>query len=328
MQPWREDTYARPSNWFFHCKILIEHLPLYAWCEDGIHQAIGDVCSFDYIEPVSFTQENTEILQCWVWMWHPNQLPRSKLTMVFPEGAGRSRPGVTAAAPMGGMVNLIIHLDSYLDWTPAAASRTPSSHASGRPSSTSSRFDGRSFPFFQESVWCPGMLDGRATRAEAPRQRNTCMGASPVRRDQDLEDEDRRGPRRHWGERHGSFGWSAVPERYSGGPANRYRSRSPALYGHRHDLAEEDVYTLETRGRCRRRSPHPRRDYVSRSAETMKVGSVVACCLQGTVGTSWSLRGWPGVARCGRTVAARCMGCWGMEPLTISAHFVSSRILS
>ncbi|KAF8700743.1 hypothetical protein HU200_034098 [Digitaria exilis] len=198
MQPWREDTYARPSNWFFHCKIFIEHLPLYAWCKDGVLQAIGDVCSFDYIEPVSFTQENTEILQCWVWMWHPDQLPRSKLTTVFPEGAGRSRPGVTVAAPMGGMVNLIIHLDSYLDWTPAAASRTPSSHASGRPSSTSSRFDGRSFPFFQEFVWCPGMLDGRATRAEAPRHRNTYRGASPVRRDQDLEDEDRRDPRRHW----------------------------------------------------------------------------------------------------------------------------------
>ncbi|KAF8725420.1 hypothetical protein HU200_019939 [Digitaria exilis] len=203
-------------------------------------------------------------------MWHPDQLPHSKLTTVFPEGVGRSRPGVTAAAPMAGMVNLIIHLDSYLDWTPAAASRTPSSHASGRPSSTSSRFDGRSFPFFQEFVWCPGMLDGRATRAEAPRQRNTCRGASPVCRDQDLEDEDRRGPQRHWAERHGSFRRSAILERYGGGLANRYRSRSPALYGHRHDLAKEDVYTLETRGRCRRRSPQSSsrlREPVSRDDE-------------------------------------------------------------
>ncbi|KAG2538255.1 hypothetical protein PVAP13_9NG600514 [Panicum virgatum] len=80
------------------CKIFIERLPLYAWCEEGVRQALGDCCCFDYIDPVSFTQENTEFLQCWVWMWSPDQLPRSKLTTFFPERAGRSSPGVTAPA--------------------------------------------------------------------------------------------------------------------------------------------------------------------------------------------------------------------------------------
>lgn len=79
IQPWRDTAPSRPSNWFYHCKIFIERLPLYAWCEEGIRQALGDCCCLDYIDPVSFTQENTEFLQCWVWMWNPDQLPRSKL---------------------------------------------------------------------------------------------------------------------------------------------------------------------------------------------------------------------------------------------------------
>lgn len=188
IQPWREDSHSRPVNWFFHCKIVIERLPLYAWSEDGVRQAIGDVCSFDYIEPISFTQENTEALQCWVWMWHPDQLPRSKLTTVFPEGAGRSRPGMPGPPANGGMVNLVIHLDRYVDWTPLPASRTPSSRASGHPSSTSTDSDGRPFPFHQDFVWYPGVIDGRLPTSGAPRVPGTCRGAPSARRDQDPED--------------------------------------------------------------------------------------------------------------------------------------------
>nr|TKV98628.1 hypothetical protein SEVIR_9G572400v2 [Setaria viridis] len=137
------------------------HCPRQPW----LHRSTE---SFDYIEPVSFTQENTEVLQCWVWMWNPDQLPRSKLTTLFQEGAGPSRPAVPAAPPNGDMVNLIIHLDRYFDWTPLPASRTPSSRASGLPSSSSSESDGRPFPFYKEFIWYRGSWTVGCLRLELP----------------------------------------------------------------------------------------------------------------------------------------------------------------
>ncbi|KAG2630927.1 hypothetical protein PVAP13_3KG558466 [Panicum virgatum] len=74
----------------------------------------------------------------WVWMWSPDQLPRSKLVTFFPERAGRSDHGAAATPPKGGMAVLLFHLDRCLDWSPQPPSRTPSSRASGMPSSTSS----------------------------------------------------------------------------------------------------------------------------------------------------------------------------------------------
>ncbi|CAO2039669.1 unnamed protein product [Urochloa humidicola] len=255
IQPWRETAYSRPANWYFHCKVVIERLPLYAWCEDGVRQALGDFCSFDYIEHISFTQENTERLSCWVWMWNPDQLPRSKLTTIFPEGAGWSRPGVTAAPPVGNMVDLIFHLDSYFDWSPPPASRTPSSRASGLPSSSSLDSDGRPFPFFQDFTWYAGLLDGHTPRGGIPRIINAaCRGMPPVaRRDRDEDDEDRRGPRRHWSEHIAARGRPIddVP-RQGSGRADRYRSRSPAQHGRHHDSGS---YNLSSRGRCTSRSP-------------------------------------------------------------------------
>ncbi|CAN6198765.1 unnamed protein product [Urochloa humidicola] len=254
IQPWRDNAYSRPANWYFHCKIIIERLPLHAWCEDGVRQVLGDLCAFDYIEPVSFTQENTERLECWVWMWNPDQLPCSKLTTIFPEGAGRSRPGVTAAPPVGDMVDLIIHLDRYFDWSPPPASRTPSSRASGLPSSSSSDSDGRPFPFYQKFEWIPGILDGRTPRGGIPRIINAgCRGMLPVRRDQDPDEEDRRGPHRSWTEHIAARGRPAddAPLR-GGGVADRYRSRSPAQHGRRRGMED---HTLETRGRSVSRLP-------------------------------------------------------------------------
>jgi len=56
IQPWRDTALCRPANCYFHCKVFIEKMPLYAWCEAGVRQTLGDHCSFNYIEPVSFTQ--------------------------------------------------------------------------------------------------------------------------------------------------------------------------------------------------------------------------------------------------------------------------------
>ncbi|CAO2162745.1 unnamed protein product [Urochloa humidicola] len=255
LQPWRDTAYSRPANWYFHCKVCIERLPLHAWCEDGVRQALGDFCAFDYIEPISFTQENTEKLYCWVWMWNPDLLPRSKLTTIFPEGVGRSRPGVTAAPPEGDMVDLIIHL-GYFDWSPPPASRTLSSRGSGLPSLTSSDSDGRSFPFFKDFTWYAGLLDGRLPRSGLPRMANTaCRGGPSTRRDRDHHDDDdeRRGPRRHWSEHISARGRSVddLPLQ-GGGQTDRFRSRSPAHHGRRHD---EGIHNLESRGRYGMRSP-------------------------------------------------------------------------
>lgn len=215
---------------------------------------LGEVCSFDYIEPVSFTQENTEVLQCWVWMWSPDQLPRSKLTTVFPEGVGRSRPGVPTGPLGGAKVNLLIHLDRYFDWSASPPTRTPCLRASGGPSSSSSDSDARPFPFYQEFVWFPGVLDGRLPASSTPRPRSSCRDALGLHQ-RDPGNEDHHDPRRQWADLAAGHRRQAEDApRAGGGVADRYRSRSPARHRRRHGLAEEEPHTLETRGRSGARS--------------------------------------------------------------------------
>ncbi|KAK8446969.1 hypothetical protein SEVIR_9G572451v4 [Setaria viridis] len=60
--------------------------------------------------------------------------------------------------------------------------------------------------------------------AGAPRLHNTCRGVPPVRRDRDPDEDDRRGPRPADDLPRGDHGF-----------ADRYRSRSPAHHGRRHD---------------------------------------------------------------------------------------------
>jgi hypothetical protein len=90
-------------------------------------------------------------------MWNPDLLDQSKITTVFPKGAGRSRAGTTAVPPRRDWINLIFHLDRYFDWTPAPPSRMSSLRVSGLPSSD---LDGRTFSFYKEFVWYPVSLMG------------------------------------------------------------------------------------------------------------------------------------------------------------------------
>jgi len=137
-------------------------------------------------------------------MWSPDLLPRSKLATFFPEGTGCSRPGVAATPPGGGTEELLIHLDR---WSPLPQAQTPSSQASGLPSSGLPESEGRPFPVFKDFLWHPGVLDGRLPVRRTSRPPSVCRGVPPhARRDRDPDDDGRRDPRRDWMERFNARG--------------------------------------------------------------------------------------------------------------------------
>lgn len=39
IQPWRLVT--RPNDWYYYVNIFIERLPMHAWSEEGVKQALG-----------------------------------------------------------------------------------------------------------------------------------------------------------------------------------------------------------------------------------------------------------------------------------------------
>jgi hypothetical protein len=46
IQLWRLDTGARPANWFFHVKIIVERLPLHSWSAEGLgRSSMMSMCS-------------------------------------------------------------------------------------------------------------------------------------------------------------------------------------------------------------------------------------------------------------------------------------------
>lgn len=151
---------------------------MHAWSEEGVKQVLGNICVFDHMGTTTLKQENTEIFSFWGWTFNPSLLSRSMTTIFFPEAAGRSVPDVSDAAspPERGEVELLIHLDQYFDWTPIRG-RTPSSGASGLPSSTSSESGDDPFPFFKRFDLSRGVADGRPP---APRRMPDTCRRSPA----------------------------------------------------------------------------------------------------------------------------------------------------
>ncbi|RLN24795.1 hypothetical protein C2845_PM07G35210 [Panicum miliaceum] len=142
--------------------------PSSCWSEEDARQVLGDVCAFDYIDPVSFTQENTEVSQCWVWTRNPDLLPRSKATTFFSNTAGRSRPGVTAPPPKGGYEEFLVHLERYFDWTPQNMVAFRRSRVGERSPPLASRY--RDPARRDDEGW-----ERRRSRSPVPR-RCTCAG--------------------------------------------------------------------------------------------------------------------------------------------------------
>jgi hypothetical protein len=125
IQPWRLEASTRPTSWFFHAKICVEHLPTHVWMAEGVKRVLGDVCIFDHMEAATFIQECTEIFS-FAWLENPDLLPRSRTVTLFSERAGRSPASDGPPPPEGREVTLLIHLDHYNDWTPCPATSSSS----------------------------------------------------------------------------------------------------------------------------------------------------------------------------------------------------------
>lgn len=110
-----------------------------------------------------------------------------------------SAPAVAeiGSPPVGGTVELLIHLAQYYDWTPIPP-RTPSSGVSGLPSSSSSDSGGQ--PTYKKFEWFRGIPDDRAPPPFGPRLQDTCRRPlAGVRRDDRPNDDDHRdAKRRDW----------------------------------------------------------------------------------------------------------------------------------
>jgi hypothetical protein len=185
IHPWRLDSYTWLVSWPFHVKICIERLPLHAWSTEGVKQALGDVCMFNYMEDVTFRRESTELFYFFVWMKNYDLLPCSKV-VTFLERAGRPSAsdgtppteGARTSPPNGGDVDLIIHLNHYYDWSPQPEGSS-SSDVSGLPASSSKASSGRPLPVYISFTWYPGVVDGKALgRPSGPRMIDSCRRPS------------------------------------------------------------------------------------------------------------------------------------------------------
>lgn len=241
-------------TWWCHVKVVMEHVPLEAWNEEGVKLILGDSCVFDRFDRRTSAKDTLQFLGCWVWMTDPDELPRSLEYTYFAARAGQAMdiaglPMTTRlpASPPIGMVGedaIIIHMAGYEDWTPrsptAAGSRTSSEHGSSAPTVV---------PF----AWTPGVLDGRPVPTRRVRPdgcRAPTMRWAP-REDDDDGDDFREPP--HRGDVPKSTRVRQLFPSCTSERSVRVRTRSPPTY-HRAWNGDQDHAMLD-RGRPSSRSP-------------------------------------------------------------------------
>lgn len=155
LRAWRLEAHAEHVDLGHHVRICLEGLPLYAWDELAVANAVGSGCSLDYIEPASKLKTETKALGLWAWTPCLSKVPRvSWITLPARNG------GVPVYGRKGLEHRVLVHLDIHED---------PSS---GRLVSKS--FD-----------WRPNIVDGE-TKARDRRERIS----RPVRQDRRGRDGD------------------------------------------------------------------------------------------------------------------------------------------
>jgi hypothetical protein len=50
------------QTWWYHVKVVMEHVPLEAWNEDGVKLILGDSCVFDRFDRRTAAKENSQFL--------------------------------------------------------------------------------------------------------------------------------------------------------------------------------------------------------------------------------------------------------------------------
>lgn len=257
--PWTEYRNGRDITWWYHVQVAIENLPIHVWNPQMARTVLGDDCLFDRIETNTVRKESTDIFFCWVWMWNPDFLHRTKRMTIFPPGAGLTpclaggQYRAVLPPPKGRYFDLIVHLDRIEDWSPPQEC-TPSSPQSGLPSSGFS--DSVEYPkIYDFEDWVPGVVDGRRALP-----RTVCRPQpTPDQRRQDRgDDDDDQRPDRHprgiLDRGRLAFNKLRRPAGQGGsGGGLRERTRSPAPYkyrgaGSREALADDDRGRSAVRG--------------------------------------------------------------------------------
>ncbi|XBI94181.1 hypothetical protein VPH35_030869 [Triticum aestivum] len=112
LRPWRLDDHSETVDLVHHVRLCLDGMPLQAWDEAPVAQAIGSGCSIDYIEPASKLKTNCEMLAVWAWTASPACVPRVNW-VTLPARAG-AQP---AFGRRGLERRVIIHLSIHEDPT-------------------------------------------------------------------------------------------------------------------------------------------------------------------------------------------------------------------
>ncbi|KAE8794547.1 hypothetical protein D1007_30582 [Hordeum vulgare] len=65
--PWRLEAHSKQVDLVHHVRLCLDGLPLHAWDEFVVAQAIGPECSIDYIKTASKLKTDMEVLGVWAW---------------------------------------------------------------------------------------------------------------------------------------------------------------------------------------------------------------------------------------------------------------------
>uniref|UniRef100_A0A8R7UB62 DUF4283 domain-containing protein n=1 Tax=Triticum urartu TaxID=4572 RepID=A0A8R7UB62_TRIUA len=112
MHPWRLEAHSENVDLVHHVRLCLDGLPLQAWDDYAIAQAIGPGCSIDYVETASKLKTDTEVLGVWAWTASPANVPR--VNWVTLPARARGQPIV---GHRGLEQRVIIHLSIHEDPT-------------------------------------------------------------------------------------------------------------------------------------------------------------------------------------------------------------------
>ncbi|XBI82312.1 hypothetical protein VPH35_091031 [Triticum aestivum] len=112
MRPWRLDAHSVNVDLIHHVGLCLDGLPLQAWDDYAVAQAIGPGCSIDYIETASKLKTDAEVLGVWAWTASPANVPRVNW-VTLPARAG----GQPIVGRRGLERRVIIHLSIHEDPT-------------------------------------------------------------------------------------------------------------------------------------------------------------------------------------------------------------------
>ncbi|KAM0861883.1 hypothetical protein ACQ4PT_045600 [Festuca glaucescens] len=148
MAPWQQASIRAVHHvWRFYCRVAVEGVALNFWNKDVMQTVPGSSVKVNVVEYRSEALDDAEVCYVWCWAWNPDDIPRScdtsflmrmgaapPLRCSLPDGTPRDEGFEDTLEP------LLIHLDSTKDFSPVER-RTPSSRASGVPSSDESLVD-------------------------------------------------------------------------------------------------------------------------------------------------------------------------------------------